>query len=64
MRKKLVAGLTGEETNRLRKYTDLISASDGNIDVLTDEERRDMKQLIKETEFVRTLLPEDELKVL
>ena len=39
--------LTHEEMRRLQKYHDLIAGSGGRVDVLTREEQRDMKDILK-----------------
>jgi len=59
---ELETGLTREESNRFRKYTD--TTSSGRVDVLISEEQRDLKQLLKKTNFVQELFTEDELEVL
>ena len=61
---ELETGLMREESNRFRKYTDLILASGGRVDVLTGEEQRDLKQLLKKTKFTQELFTEAELKAL
>ena len=39
--------LTSEERERLQKYQNLIAGSGGRVDVLTREEQRDMKEMLK-----------------
>jgi len=61
MSEELETGLTQEEHTRLQKYNDLVKGSAGRIDLLTGDEQRDMKQLLKKSMLYQGVHTEDEL---
>ena len=56
--------LTNEERRRLQKYHDLIAGLGGRVDVLTREEQRDMKEMLKREMIEQGVYTPEEAKEL
>lgn len=56
--------LTSEERKRLQKYQNLIAGLGGRVDVLTREEQRDMKEMLKREMVEQGMYTPEEVKKL
>lgn len=62
MEKAIISGLTKEESNRFIEHVNLVLASKGDANILSDEERINLRQLLAKSMLTQGVFTEAEMK--